>query len=69
MSLIKVHVSLSEITEPEGSFGYFNNMDDLIDVVPGQSSDVFSMSSKTGKNGRTEDVLSAKLGCIISRGI
>ncbi|XP_046852491.1 mediator of RNA polymerase II transcription subunit 12-like protein isoform X2 [Xenia sp. Carnegie-2017] len=46
-ALMKFSEAEYKITEPEGSFGYFNNMDDLIDVVPGQSSDVFSMSSKT----------------------
>ncbi len=32
--------------------GFFNGMDDLIDVVPGQSTDVFSTSLMSTKSGK-----------------
>jgi hypothetical protein len=45
------------MSEPETSNddlfrGFFNGMDDLIDVVPGQSSDVFSTSLMSTKSGK-----------------
>lgn len=49
------------MSEPETSLnsnddlfrGFFNGMDDLIDVVPGQSGDVFSSSLMSTKSGKT----------------
>lgn len=51
---------ITGMSEPETSLnsnddlfrGFFNGMDDLIDVVPGQSSDVFSTSLMSTKSGR-----------------